>query len=27
VETGKHVRALKYDDGTYRDEYIMIKVL
>ena len=27
VETGKQVRALKYDDGTYRDEYIMIKVL
>ena len=27
VETGKHVRALKYDDGTYRDEFIMIKVL
>jgi len=26
-ETGKHVRALKYDDGTYRDEFIMIKVL
>lgn len=27
VETGKHVRALKYDDGTYRDEFIMSKVL
>ena len=27
VETGKHVRALKYDDDTYRDEFIMIKVL
>lgn len=27
VETGKNVRALKYDDGTYRDEFIMIKVL
>ena len=27
VETGKHVRALKYDDGSYRDEFIMIKVL
>ena len=27
VETGKRIRALKYDDGTYRDEYIMVKVL
>lgn len=27
VETGKHVRALKYDDGSYRDELIMSKVL
>lgn len=27
VETGKHLRALKYDDGTYCDEYIMSKVL
>lgn len=27
VETGKHVRALKYDDGSYRDEYIMSKML
>lgn len=27
VETGKHVRALKYDDGIYRDEYIMSKIL
>lgn len=26
-ETGKHVRALKYDDGTYRDEFVMSKVL
>lgn len=26
-ETGKHLRALKYDDGTYRDELIMCKVL
>ena len=26
-ETGKHLRALKYDDGTYRDEFIMCKVL
>lgn len=24
--TGKSLRALKYDDGSYRDEYIMIKV-
>ena len=27
VETGKNVRALKYDDGSYRDEIIMVKVL
>lgn len=27
VETGKHIRALKYDDGSYRDEIIMSKVL
>lgn len=27
IETGRNVRALKYDDGTYRDELIMIKVL
>ena len=27
VETGKHVRALKYDDGSYRDEFIMSKIL
>lgn len=26
-ETGKHLRALKYDDGTYADEIIMIKLL
>ena len=26
-ETGKHLRALKYDDGTYRDEFIMSKML
>lgn len=25
--TGRHVRALKYDDGTYRDEWLMIKPL
>lgn len=27
TETGKHLRALKYDDGTYADEIIMIKLL
>ena len=27
VETGKHARALKYDDGKYRDEFIMTKIL
>ena len=27
IETGKHVRALRYDDGSYRDEFIMSKVL
>lgn len=27
VETGKHIRALKYDHGNYRDEFIMSKVL
>ena len=27
VETGKHIRAMKYDDGTYRDEFIMSKLL
>lgn len=26
-ETGKNFRALKYDDGSYRDEYKMVKVL
>lgn len=26
-ETGKHLRALKYDDGSYRDEYTMVKFL
>lgn len=25
-ETGKIIRALKYDDGSYRDEYKMIKI-
>ena len=24
--TGKQVRAMKYDDGSYRDEFIMIKI-
>lgn len=27
IETGKNLRALKYDDGTYRDEYKMVKFL
>lgn len=27
VETGKHLRAMKYEDGTYADEVIMIKLL
>lgn len=26
-ETGKNFRALKYDDGSYRDEYKMVKIL
>lgn len=26
-ETGKNLRALKYDDGSYRDEYRMVKML
>ena len=26
-ENGRHVRALKYDDGVYRDELIMSKLL
>lgn len=26
-ETGKNIRALKYDDGSYRDEYKMVKLL
>lgn len=26
-ETGKNYRALKYDDGSYRDEYKMVKIL
>ena len=26
-ETGKNCRALKYDDGSYRDEYRMVKIL
>lgn len=24
--TGKNMRALKYDDGSYRDEYAMVKI-
>lgn len=27
IETGKRLRALKYDDGTYADECVMIKFL
>lgn len=27
VETGRRVRALKFDDGTYHDEILMIKIL
>ncbi|MDO5154475.1 MAG: GNAT family N-acetyltransferase [Eubacteriales bacterium] len=27
VETGRRVRAMKYKDGSYRDEFIMTKVL
>ncbi len=27
TETGRHFRAMKYDDGTYRDEFIMSKLL
>lgn len=26
-ETGKNIRSLKYDDGSYRDEYKMVKLL
>ena len=26
-ETGKNFRALKYDDGSYKDEYKMVKIL
>lgn len=26
-ETGKHLHALKYDDGNYQDEYTMVKFL
>lgn len=26
-ETGKNIRAFKYDDGSYRDEYKMVKFL
>ena len=27
TETGKHLHAMKYDDGTYADEIVMIKLL
>lgn len=27
IESGRHVKALKYDDGTYKDELIMYKKL
>lgn len=27
AETGRHLRALKYDDGTYRDEIVMCRLL
>lgn len=27
VETGRRIRAMKYDDGTYRDEFVMTKLL
>lgn len=27
TQTGRHLRALKYDDGSYRDELIMSKLL
>ena len=27
VEIGKTLKALKYDDGSYRDEYLMVKML
>ena len=26
-ETGRNIRALKYDDGSYRDEYRMVRML
>ena len=26
-ETGQNIRAVKYDDGSYRDEYKMVKIL
>lgn len=26
IQTGKIIRALKYDDGSYRDEYKMVKI-
>jgi len=27
TETGRRIRAMKYDDGTYADEIVMIKLL
>ncbi len=27
VETGRRIKAMKYDDGTYRDEFLMSKEL
>ena len=27
IETGRHIRAMKYDDATYRDVFIMCKKL
>lgn len=27
IETGRHIKAMKYDDGSYRDEIIMSKSL
>lgn len=27
IETGRNIRALKYDDGSYRDEYRMVRML
>lgn len=27
IETGRHINAMKYDDGTYKDDFIMCKKL